>query len=363
MFPHYVPDWYNPKSVIINRNETDLRVDILPTRSQIYVFGADRPDLMRGPNPQGVVLDEFSVQKAEVWNDIIQPVMRANPTAWTWFLFTPRGKNHAHTVYEFGLRGDDEWKSWKLTVLESGIFAPIQIENARRDMPENTFKQELMCEFLEGEGSVFTGVREAMTSRPEPPKPNHLYVMGVDLAKVTDYTVITVYDRQGNNQVYQDRFNALEWPFQKQKIFAISRHYNNALCVLDATGLGDPVADDLVRIGIPVEPVKITEQIKKEMIEKLSIWLQLKKCAILPVEETLQEFDNFSYEIGPTGKVRYQARQGFHDDIVVSHALAVYRLTDIVKQIATEDTPLIRQEYLRQKYNLTRDSYGDEWNS
>ena len=41
--------------------------------------------------------------------------------------------------------------------------------------------------------------------------------MGVDLAKYQDYTVIAVYDRANNSQVYQDRFNKLDWPFKEKK--------------------------------------------------------------------------------------------------------------------------------------------------
>ena len=41
--------------------------------------------------------------------------------------------------------------------------------------------------------------------------------MGVDLAKYQDYTVIAVYDRANNSQVYQDRFNKLDWLLSKEK--------------------------------------------------------------------------------------------------------------------------------------------------
>src|SRR3990167_1913406 len=92
MFPYYIPDWTNPNSTLIKKRETELRVDFLTSGGQIYVYGSDRPELMRGPNPMGVVIDEYAVMRFEVWEEIIQPVMRSNPQAWCWFLFTPRGK-------------------------------------------------------------------------------------------------------------------------------------------------------------------------------------------------------------------------------------------------------------------------------
>ena len=365
MFPQYIPDWYNPDSKIIKKRETELRVDILPSRGQIYVFGSDRPDLMRGPNPQGIVLDEFSYQKREVWDSVVQPIVRANPTAWVWFLFTPCGKNHAADIFNYGLTRPKEWKSSKLTIFDSGIFTPEQCEEAHATSLETTWKSEYLCEFIEGAGSVFRGVREAATATPQKPMANELYVMGVDLAKVQDFTVISVFRRSNNHQVYQDRFNTLEWPYQKSKIAAIAKFYNNALCVLDATGIGDPIADDLVRAGVAVDPIKITNETKKEMIEKLSISISLQKCAILPIEESFLEYDNYAYEIGPTGKIYYQAKDGYHDDIVTSHALANFRLQPVISTTPQTDQSIIRQEFIRQLTGRNRgqsDDY-DEWES
>jgi hypothetical protein len=361
MFPLYIPDWHNPDSEFIKKRETELRVDFLSSGGQIYVFGADRPDLMRGPNPFGVVLDEFSVMKPQVWEEIIQPIMRANPKAWCWFLFTPRGKNHAHKVFNFGQRGDSEWKSWTLKATDSNIFTPEALENARRDMPAATFNQELMCEFLEGEGAVFRGVESVMSAVPQMPQDGHLYVMGVDLAKVQDYTVITVYDRTNNNQVYQDRIQKLEWPFQKAKIKSVSEHYKNALVVLDATGIGDPIADDLIRAGVPVEPYKISEPSKKDLIEKLSIWIEQKRLRMLNIPETRLEFDNFSYEIGKSGKIRYGAPEGFNDDIVIAHALAVWALQPLVAIRTEKELTPIQSAFKRLKDDYQINDGWGEW--
>jgi hypothetical protein len=202
------------------------------------------------------------------------------------------------------------------------------------------------CEFLEGEGSVFRNVRQVSLAVPQAPKANHYYVMGVDLAKVTDYTVISVFDTTTNSQVYQDRFNTLEWPFQKKKIAEIAKHYNNALIQLDATGIGDPVADDLLRLGLNVNPIKITNELKKEMVEKLSIWIEQQKIRLINIEESLKEYDNYSYEIARNGRITYNARLGYHDDIVTSHFLAVWGLQTIVVDSQTQNMTITRRLYL-----------------
>ena len=100
--------------------------------------------------------------------------------------------------------------------------------------------------------------------------------------------------------------------------------------MLDATGLGDPIADDLLRFGIPVEAIHLTNELKKQIIEKLSNWIELSNLKMLQLEETIQEFSNFTYEISSSGRVRYEAPVGFHDDIVVAHALAVWSLQPVI---------------------------------
>ena len=336
-----------PERYIKSKNDTELIV-YFKNGSMLQLKGADNPDSLRGPNPFGVVFDEYATMKREAW-DVVEPVLRANG-GWCWFVGTPKGKNHMFEMYQRGQEGNKEWKSWLLKASTSGIIDLDQlIESKKTSHSEAFYNQEWECEFLEGEGSVFRGVRDVMTSVPEKPKPNHLYVMGVDLAKVQDYTVITIYDRQNNKQVYQNRWNTIEWPYQKKKIIETSRHYNNALTVLDATGLGDPIADDLIRFQVPVKAFKITSESKKDLIEKLSIWIEQGKLQMLPIAETSFEFDNFSYEIGPTGKIRYQALEGFHDDIVISHALAVSELQPLVLIKPRPELNLVKLAFQRAK--------------
>jgi hypothetical protein len=345
-----------PPRAIKKRNDSELVIETV-NGSIIQLIGADNPETHLGSGPRGAILDEFEEMKIEMWERILEPILRAND-GWCWFIGTPKGKNHLFETYQKGLYPNAEWKSWMLKADKSGIFTPDQLANAKISMRDALFNQEMMCEFLEGEGSVFRGVREVMTSTPQKPNSKHLYVMGVDLAKIKDYTVITVYDRETNRQVYQNRFNQIEWPYQKARIFEIAKHYNNALVVLDATGLGDPIADDLIRVGLSVEPIKLTSESKKDLIEKLSIWIEQGKIEMLPLQETAFEFDNYSYEIGPTGKIRYQAIEGFNDDIVISHALAVYKLQPLIIIKPNPNINLVQLAYRQAKKDYETE---DQW--
>lgn len=351
-----------PKELILKKNEQEL-VIYFKNGSVYQLKGADDPDALRGAGPYGVVLDEFAKMKYYAW-EVIEPILRANG-GWAWFIGTPKGRNHLYKMYQRGLEGHKEWKSYLMKASQSGVIPLDQLEESRLTSTQDTFNQEYECAFLEGEGQVFRNVKAIMVGKPASPIPGHLYVMGCDIAKSQDWTVIRVYDRADNSLVYSDRFQQLEWPFQKAKIKAVADHYNHALVMLDATGLGDPIADDLMRAYVAVEPVKITSVVKKELIEKLSIWIEQKKFKMFYQEYALFEYENFSYTRGPTGRYFYSAPPGYHDDVVLADALAIRGLYGVVyeSEIREPTVPQLMKARAIQKYE--RDESGEyidgEW--
>ena len=105
-------------------------------------------------------------------------------------------------------------------------------------MPSDTFRQEFLAEFLDDSGAVFRRIRDAVKGDfEEPDHENKRYTMGVDLAKHVDYTVLTVVDQFGH-LCYLDRFNQIDYKFQKERIIATAKRWN-AQVLLDSAGPGD----------------------------------------------------------------------------------------------------------------------------
>ena len=329
-----------PEEWIEKKNENFMSVKFT-NGSYLRLKGADHPDSLRGPNVVGVVFDEFAKQKVEAWK-IISPMITATK-GWVWFVSTPIGKNHHYDYYLRGRSSDNpQWKSWYLKASESKLLPQEELEREYGDLGPEMYSQEYECAWLEGAGQVFRGVEHVLTSTPSGPLSNHLYVIGCDIAKLQDWTVITVFDRQNNKQVFQDRFQRIDWPLQRQRIAEISKLYNGAIVTIDATGIGDPLVDELNRMGVPVNPIKITEPLKREMIDKLQRWIQNKWFSLLYIKATVEELGDYAYKKGPTGKYQYSAPSGRHDDIVMALALAVIELNPVSpnQPKETEPTPL-----------------------
>ena len=76
----------------------------------------------------------------------LRPILVEND-GWALFIYTPRGRNHGHATYLRALEADT-WFCEKLTVDDTGLITPAQIEEERRaGMSDGKIGQEFFCSF------------------------------------------------------------------------------------------------------------------------------------------------------------------------------------------------------------------------
>jgi len=326
----------------------------------------DNPENIEGFGYDYMILNEAGIilKDPYLWSNAIRPMMWDSDCQ-VFIGGTPKGGGGEFE--KLHQRGQDPeqkgFASFFLSPFDNPYVYEADIREDMKSMPQRVIEQEIYGNFLEDTGVVFRGINQIaiLDAKLSPePDPEHLYVIGADLAKLEDFTVLTVYDRKNNHQVSQIRFNHLEWPFIRSKIKELSRKWNGALVILDATGVGDPTYDDLVREGVPVEPIKFTNTLKKQMIEKLANWIELKHIKMLQLEETIQEFSVFTYDISEvTDRVHYGAPAGFHDDIVISHALAIWSLNPVIIEKKPDEASLIARDILTKVNNYGNNEEGE----
>ena len=150
--------------------------------------------------------------------------------------------------------------------------------------------------------------------------------MGVDLGKFQDFTVIIVLKIEDghSNVVYFDRFNKIDWTLQKLKIQNVAKTYG-CPCIVDSTGVGDSVFEDLVKMGVNAKGFRIkSNDIKVTLVEHLIIALENEEVSFPVIPELINELRIFTYDYNETsGKVHYNAPSGLHDDIVIALCLAL----------------------------------------
>jgi hypothetical protein len=325
---------YCPKELIkdypkgIHRTPGDRFVELLGKRL-VYFKSADRPDTLAGEGLAFVWCDEPAQYSEEVWERVLPPALM-DRKGLAWFTGTPKGRNWYFRLY---MEGQDplnrEVKSWNFSsyqnsVEEGGYIPKAEIDLIANRLPWQARQQEIMGLFLKDVGSVFRGVDESVKGNLQAWTPHTSYVMGVDLAKYGDYTVIVILDATGHVVAF-DRFGELDWVFQRKRIVEWAKKYH-ARILVDSHGVGDPVYDELKREQVSVEGYKFTNASKAELIENLSLLIEQQKITFPKIPELVAELNMYGWTKSKGGNIIYNAPQGYHDDTVIALALAAWQI-------------------------------------
>lgn len=299
-----------PKS-IYEKNEADLVIKFI-TGGVIRFFTGERLDAMRGLKFHLAIIDEASYipDLQEGWNGSIRPTL-TDYKGKAIFLSTPKGRNFFYSLF---MKSDDPaWQSFKFTTYDNPHIDPTEIDDARVQLPYAVFEQEYMANPMENAANPFGSEHLNKCTVPLSSLPAEYY--GIDLAKSVDWTVIIGLDRNGHVSFYK-RFQK-DWRQTKEEIILLPK---NTPIVIDSTGVGDAITEDLQRNFNSMYGFKYTSTTKQQLMESLASAIHKGEIGY-PVGTIKDELEIFEYEFTRTG-VRYTAPAGFHDDCVNALALA-----------------------------------------
>ena len=235
-------------------NESDLFI-LLPNNATIRIFGADNPDALRGARIDGAVIDEVAQIKPEVWNEILQPAL-SDRLGWAMFLGTPKGINLFSELYNKAV-GLPDWSRALYTVYDTDAIDPVEVERLRRDMPENEFNREFLCDFTAAAEDQLMSVRrvEDAARRMWHPKDFSFAakILGVDPARFGDDKTVII--RRQGLQVFQPKvFEKMgQMEVAAQVAYEINEWEPDAVFI--DTGMGAGIIDRLRQMGYSIVEV------------------------------------------------------------------------------------------------------------
>jgi phage FluMu gp28-like protein len=294
---------------IYSKNESDLVITFI-TGGSIRFFTGERLDNLRGLKFHLAVIDEasFIPNLEDGWLNSIRPTL-TDYKGKAIFLSTPKGKNYFFSLFS---KAEPDWQSFKFTTYDNPYIDPNEIDDARKQLPEVVFEQEYMANPAENAANPFG--TQFIRNCIHPVSTMPVVAFGIDLAKSVDWTVIIGLDENGN-VAYFDRFQ-MDWHNTKQNIIRLPK----CPILVDSTGVGDPILEDLQREGVMIQGLKFTSTSKQQLMEGLQAAIHQGKIGY-PDGIITQELEVFEYQYGATG-VKYSAPSGYHDDAVISLALA-----------------------------------------
>jgi hypothetical protein len=144
-----------PKGLVDKTNETELSIT-LKNGSVIELKGAENPDALRGVKLRGLVIDEIaSIRNWDwLWQEVLRPTL-TDYEAPSIFISTPKGYNHFYDLFQSGQGIDQNYKSWRFTSYDNPYIPKEEIDNAKKELTEDTFQQEYMADFRKHTGLVY----------------------------------------------------------------------------------------------------------------------------------------------------------------------------------------------------------------
>lgn len=294
---------------------------------EIVLYSGDNIDSIRGESFDLVVMDEAAKLPEGAWTDAIMPTL-ADRGGQAILISTPRGRNWFYMEF-LAAQADGKYAAAWQAPSTSNPMPSIReaAEMARLRVPEMTYRQEWLAEFVDS-GGVFRNVLNVSIGEVEEPKENAHYVFGVDWAFSNDFTVVCVMDALTNAQVYLDRYTGMDYSLQRKRIEALAKRYPPAVIVAESNAMGRPNNEELRRMGLPVRDFVTASASKAEVIETLAGKLERGEIVLLNDPVQIAELQAYEGERLVSGMTRYSAPDGMHDDTVIALALAVHGVGD-----------------------------------
>jgi len=281
-------------------------------------------DTLRGDWGDLLLLDEYSLMKPDV-DEVILPMLLDRGGAVV-YGGTPRFRNQFFHKYQEAVQDTTgRWGHWHFTSHDNPFLSRAALDEIVQDLSEEGYRQEILAEFLEGEGVVFRNIRACLGAPMDAMPQQHLghrIVAGVDWGKQADFTAVSVGCADCCVELALDRFNQIDYVFQRGRLEALCDKWHVAHILAESNAMGEPVIEELQRSGLPVAGFATTAASKPPLIESLALALERTEWQWLDVPVATGELEAYERKVlATTGRSSYGAPAGLHDDTVIARAL------------------------------------------
>lgn len=304
----------DPRKRVWDDNDSELFVSLL-NGARIWFKSADNPDSLFGDDVSAAVMDEATRCPEAAFN-AVRSTLTATRGPLRIIGNVKGRKNWVYRLARMAEGGAPNMAYHRLTAfdaVEGGVLDGGEIAEARAILPEAVFRELYMAEPSD-DGSNPFGI-DAIRQCVAPLSAGPAVAYGVDLAKSTDWTVACGIDANGAVCVLE-RWQS-DWLATRERV---ARIVGTTTALVDSTGVGDPIVEDLARTCRGVEGFKFTSTSKQQIIEGLASAIQSREVRY-PDGWLRAELDAFGFRYS-AGRVTYEAQSG-HDDGVCALALAL----------------------------------------
>lgn len=192
--------------IVINVNESRLEIKVKSQEggeSLIVFKGWESIESLRGQFYDFIVIDEVAMMRNFWigWEEVIRPTL-TDRKGEVMFISTPKGFNHFYDLYKMEEQHRDTYKSFHFTSFDNPHIPHEELEEAKKELPENKFAQEYLASFRKSEGLVykeFDRVKHLYNSEDIRTTLTQRIILGVDFGYTNPTCVLVIQkDNEGN---------------------------------------------------------------------------------------------------------------------------------------------------------------------
>jgi hypothetical protein len=324
----------NSLAPVITRKLNNERLDLVGG-GYIDFWSLEQPDRIRGRKYKHVIINEAAMvaDLVDAFNLVIAPTL-VDLRGSADFYSTPKGLNGFYNFYTAAV-DNKSWERFKYTSYDNPTIPRDEIDIMVSMLPERVVKQEIMAEFVE-DGAYFQRITERATI-PAPDAPGdhggHSLVAGLDWALSEDFTVLTIACRECNRVVYWDRFNQIDYTYQRERIKAALSAWGVRGILPERNSIGEPNIELLAQEGWQIYRgvdgkmgFNTTATTKPLLIQSLAAAFE--HHGFMVPADYADELRSYQVESMASGRLTFGAPSGMHDDRVISLALAWWAMTN-----------------------------------
>ena len=147
-------------------NESDLSITLV-NNSKIFLRSADNPDSLRGVSMDFLIMDEAAMIDQRMWTEVCRPAL-SDKEGHGLFITTPRGMNWIYDLFNNAGHLPD-YESFQYTTLEGGNVPAEEVQAAKRELDEKSFRQEYEATFETYAGLIYYNWDSKTNVINEPP--------------------------------------------------------------------------------------------------------------------------------------------------------------------------------------------------
>ena len=307
-----------PAELLVTCNASDLVIEGV-TGSSLWFYSAEQGDKIRGITNNYLIIDEAAFLKngTDLWYSILSPTIKVKGEK-ILFISTPNGTNNI--FYELAIKAQSGIKDWAYIMRDiySDSFCE-NIEEIREQTPDIIFRQEYLCEFIEGATSFFTNYHQCYDNTMVFNWKSPLWA-GIDWSSTgKDKTVLTFINAEGQVQKYN-----IEGDLDKkyEQIASILNQRKPRAVYAETNSIGEVMLNELNKLlKKKATGFLTTNDTKTEIIGELAVALERGDITYNDIELDRQ-LGAYGYSVTKTNKLSF-AGVGEHDDATMSLAFAL----------------------------------------